>query len=106
MSFHGLRTFLVPLSFALLLPITGTGLAQNKAPGKYVKDASDRLAKMIDTAAADHYEFPLNSFSYGGAFLKKDANAWVPIFTVQLLAGRSYIFLAAGDTDTRDLDMD
>ncbi len=38
--------------------------------------------------------------------IKKDTAGWVPIFTVQLTAGRSYILLAAGDNDTKDLDLD
>ena len=106
MKTHDLRNFLIWCVCGLTLTAMSAGTAFAQGPGKYVKDASDRLAAMVDKAAKDGYAFPPNSFGLGGAFLKKDTKAWVPVFTVQLTEGRTYVFMAAGDRDTRDLDLD
>lgn len=101
-----LRNFGVSCVCVLAVLATTAGTAYSQGPGKYVKDASDRLGAMLDKAAKEGYSFPQNVFGFGGAFLKKDTNAWVPVYTVQLMEGRTYIFLAAGDNDTKDLDLE
>jgi hypothetical protein len=101
-----LHKFVIQCVCGLVLTATCAGMASGQGPGKYIRQASDRLANMTDLAAKEGYSFRQNGFGFGGALLKKDTNAWLPVFTVQLTEGRTYVFLAAGDDDTRDLDLD
>jgi hypothetical protein len=106
MATNILRRYLVQCACGLLILGASAGAAYSQGPGRYFKEASDRLAPLIDKAAKDGYSFPPNAFTFGGSFIKKDTNSWVPVYTVQLVEGRTYVFLAAGDNDTRDLDID
>ncbi len=105
MSAYIRTPFIYFLAIAASLGVTGTSLGQN-GQTKYVQEAAARLAPLVDKAAQQNYRFQKNAFSFGGALIDKNADRWVPVYTVQLTEGRSYVFLAAGDDDTRDLDLD
>lgn len=100
-------------SFALgvaCISILGVLAGDNRAgaqqgQGIYFTQASNRLAKLIDGANKAGYRQPNNSFSIAGGWIKQSQTNWVPIFTVELEAGKEYRFLAAGDNDARDVDL-
>lgn len=102
MKKQGVR-WAVTVCLALFLA-TGTAQAQ-EGQGKYITEATIRLSKMVDAANRDGFMLSTNLFSIGGGWLKQDAANWVPLFTVQLDAGKDYRFLASGDADTKDLDL-
>jgi hypothetical protein len=84
-------------------------VSENRASaqqGKYVTEAADRLTKLINHANKADYVLQNNSFSIGGGWLKQSKKDWIPLFTVQLTAGKSYRFLAAGDADAKDVDLE
>jgi hypothetical protein len=74
--------------------------------GVYVTQASARLTKLIDASNKQGYALQNNSFSIGGGWLKQSQTAWIPIYSIKLTAGKTYRFLAAGDNDARDVDLD
>lgn len=73
--------------------------------GKYVNSASARLVKLIDQANRDNYKLQNNGFSIGGGWLKQGTNNWVPIYTTTLTKGVEYRFMAVGDMDAKDVDI-
>src|ERR1035438_9811921 len=81
-------------------------VAAQQGQGVYVTQASARLTKLITAANKSKYKLADNSFSIGGGWLKQSKTKWVPLFTVKLEAGVDYRFLAAGDNDARDVDLD
>jgi hypothetical protein len=95
---------ILSISLAIVLLGSGTASAQ-QGQGKYVAEASARLIKLINSANGDGYILQDNSFSIGGGWLKQGRDLWVPLYTVQLQAGREYRFLASGDADARDVDL-
>ena len=74
--------------------------------GRFVTQASARLVKLINAANAGGFNLADNSFSIGGGWLKQSQANWVPMFTVELQAGKQYRFLAAGDADAKDVDLE
>ena len=73
--------------------------------GKYVTEASVRLVKLIDAANGNGFKLHDNTFSIGGGWLKK-TKTFTPLFSVPLTGGKQYRFLAAGDADARDVDLE
>jgi hypothetical protein len=73
--------------------------------GKYITSASARLTKLIDLSNAVGYKLQNDSFSIGGGWLKQSASNWVNLYTITLTKGRDYRFLAAGDQDSKDVDL-
>ena len=100
-----MNRFWVPfgLTFAVLCLGAGRASAQQ---GKYVAEAANRLTKLIDTGNKAGYVLSENTFSIGGGWLKQSKKDWIPLFTVQLVAGKPYRFLAAGDGDATDVDLE
>ena len=90
---------------AMTFLTTGRLAGQEKGQGNYVVQASTKLSTLINKANNDRYVLQ-DGFSTGGAWIKQSADKWVPIYTVQLTEGRKYRFLAAGDNDTKDLDLE
>ena len=85
--------------------------AENRAiaqagQGVYITQASARLTKLVDAANKGGYSLQDNSFSIGGGWLKQSQTTWVPLFTVPLTEGTTYRFLAAGDNDAKDVDLE
>jgi hypothetical protein len=74
--------------------------------GIFITQASARLTKLIDKANGDSYKLDDNSFSIGGGWLQQSTSKWVTLYTVTLQSGRSYRFLAAGDADAKDVDLE
>src|SRR5437763_1081045 len=74
--------------------------------GKYVEQSSANLVKAINAANADGFRLHDNSLSIGGGWLKQSTSDWVHIYTLPLKAGTHYRFLAAGDNDARDVDVE
>jgi hypothetical protein len=94
------------VSVALVLaPEHDAAAQQGQGQGQYVTEASARLGKLIGKANQDGFVLQSNNFSIGGGWLKQDQNTWVPLFTVSLQAGKKYRFLAAGDNDAKDVDL-
>ena len=73
--------------------------------GKYVTQATVQLIKLVDAANKDGYSLQDNTFSIGGGWLKKNQTAWIPLYAVELKEGKKYRFLAAGDADAKDVDI-
>jgi hypothetical protein len=74
--------------------------------GKYVAEASVRLTRLITTANKDGFKLQEDAFSFGGAWLKQGKKNWVTLYTVDLQEGMSYRFIAAGDDDALDVDLE
>ena len=96
---------LVVLSLIAVAP-GQTALAQQPNQGKYLTEASTRLSKLIAQAHKDGFILQDNNFSIGGGWIKQSQDTWVPLFKVTLEAGKKYRFLAAGDFDAKDVDLD
>ena len=91
--------------FALAMLFLATNLqAQELLQGKYVNSASARLTRLVDAANKDGYKLSNNSFSIGGGWLKQNTD-WTPLYTIELQAGKEYRFVAVGDMDARDVDL-
>jgi hypothetical protein len=91
---------------ALVVAAPGNGTAQQVIQGQYVTEAAARLSKQVEKANKDGYEFQKNSFSIGGGWLKQSTQNWVPLYTLNLQAGKKYRFIAAGDADAQDVDLE
>ncbi len=99
--------FVLGACLASLLMLVG---AHNRAAaqdgqGKYITESTVRLIKLVNAANKAGYALQDNSFSIGGGWLKQGKDNWVGLYTVQLTAGKSYRFLAAGDADAKDVDL-
>ena len=92
----------VVASIAALLLVATSVHAQQ---GKYLNSASARLVKLVDKANDDGYKFQNDSFSLGGGWLKQGSDRWVTLYTVTLQASKSYRFIAVGDMDAKDVDI-
>jgi len=73
--------------------------------GVFITQASLRLIKLVEAANRDGYVLNENTFSIGGGMLKQSKTEWIKLFEVPLTAGKDYRFLAAGDADARDVDL-
>jgi hypothetical protein len=98
--------FAVLLVSGLIVAAPGNGTAQQSGQGQYVVEAAARLSKLVGAANKAGYEFQSNNFSVGGGWLKQSQKNWVPLYTVTLQAGKRYRFIAAGDADARDVDLE
>ena len=94
------------LASLLALPASTASTHAQEGQGVYVTQAAAQLTKLVDTANKAGYKLQDNSFSIGGGWLKQSANDWIALYTVQLNAGTKYRFLAAGDNDAKDVDLD
>jgi hypothetical protein len=99
------------LLFAGLLGLLSLVASDNIASaqdgqGAYVTQSTARLTKLIDAGNKDGYTLQNNTFSAGGGWLKQSTTDWVPLFYVNLQAGKKYRFLAAGDNDAKDVDLE
>lgn len=74
--------------------------------GSYITEAAARLTKLVEQGNKDGYKLQDNSFSIGGGWLKKSETDWIPLYTVQLNGGTKYRFLASGDQDAKDVDIE
>jgi hypothetical protein len=90
---------------ALAVPGHDAAAQQGQGQGQYITEAAARLSKLISSANKDGFTLQDNNFSIGGGWLKKDTDKWVPLFTLTLQAGKKYRFLASGDADARDVDL-
>jgi len=83
-------------------------LTQGKSgsQGKYVEQASAHLIKLINAANASGYKLRDNKLSIGGGWLKQNTSDWIRIFPTPLKASTDYRFLAAGDNDAKDVDVE
>ncbi len=90
---------------SLLLLGPGDGARAQQGQGRYLTEATTRLSKLITRANIDGYIFQNNSFSIGGGWLQQGENNWVPLYTIDLQGGRRYRFLASGDFDAKDVDL-
>jgi hypothetical protein len=88
---------------ALVLAVAGPAGAQ-EGQGKYVTQASNRLTGLIEQANKDGFKLSNNKLSIGGGWLKQGSE-WVTLFPVILEKGKAYRFLAAGDDDAMDVDL-
>jgi hypothetical protein len=94
-----------PLLLAIACAVPAGEIRAQSNPSKYINEASDRVGKMVDNAARQGYRVRTNSFFMGGALLQQGKETWVALGTVDLEQNRPYIFLAAGDADSRDVDI-
>jgi hypothetical protein len=102
-SVRGFSLGVCLVSVLAVLGSASSARAQLKQ-GKYITQASTRLAKLVDAGNADGFSLHNNSFSLGGGWLKK-SEKWIPIYSVNLTAGKKYRFLASGDDDAKDVDL-
>ncbi len=80
--------------------------AAQESQGVYITQASARITKLIDEGNKAGYALQDNSFSIGGGWIKQSKKDWVALYTLNLTAGRKYRFLAAGDNDAKDVDLE
>src|ERR1043165_8607641 len=104
---RGLRTsFKLGTLLATVLTLLSADRASAQdGPGKYITEASARLIKLVNNAHANGYRLQNNSFSLGGGWLTQGQNNWVALYTITLDAGKEYRFMAAGDYDAKDVDL-
>ena len=104
----GLSVWRLSRPFAVSACLTGLllmlGSSADAQQGAYVTQASTRLAGLIDKGNKAGYRLSNNKFSLGGGWLKQGP-AWVSLYTLTLDAGKDYRFLAAGDDDATDVDL-
>jgi hypothetical protein len=62
--------------------------------GKYVNSSSAKLVRLVDAANNDGYNLQNDGFSLGGGWLRQGTGNWVPMFTMNLVAGKEYRFIA------------
>ena len=105
------------LAAAVMISLVGLqpgspAAAQQSGQGKLLMEVSARLALLIGKANQAGYEIQDNKAAVGGAYLtpgltpgEKD-KAWTPVLTVSLDAGKKYRFLAAGDDNAKDVDLE
>jgi len=100
--------FVLGVCLASLLTVlaTETRVSAQDGQGKYITEATVRLTKLVNAANGAGYILQDNSFSIGGGWLKQSTANWVPLYTVQLVAGKKYRFIAAGDVDAKDVDLE
>jgi len=89
-------------SVAAVLASAGNVAAQGQ--GKFVTQATQRLAKLIGEANNDGFKLANNKFSMGGGWIRKSTD-WTNLYTIPMERGKSYRILAAGDDDARDVDV-
>lgn len=94
------------LCVSVVLGATASSARAQEGQGKFVTQAAARLIKLIDISNKSAYSLQDNSFSIGGGWMKQSPEAWFPLYTVELKQGRSYRFIAAGDADAKDVDLD
>jgi len=99
------RSALAACLVSVIAVLAGEGRAVAQQ-GAYITQASARLTKLVDTSNKQGFLLENNSFSIGGGWLKQSQTAWIPIYSIKLNAGKTYRFLAAGDNDARDVDLD
>jgi len=91
---------------ALLAPGHEATAQQGQGQGQYLTEAAARLSKLIARANQDGFTLTDNNFSIGGGWLKQSQTNWVPLYTLTLQAGKKYRFIASGDADARDVDLE
>jgi hypothetical protein len=96
----------VCMASALALIVSDNRACAQLKQGPFVTQAASRLTKLIDSANKNGYSLADNSFSIGGGWLKQSQEDWIPLYSVNLKAGTTYRFLAAGDNDAKDVDLD
>jgi len=79
---------------------------KSNAQGKYVEQAASTLVKLINAANADGYKLRDNKLSIGGGWLKQSTSEWIRTYSTPLKANTGYRFLAAGDKDAKDVDVE
>jgi hypothetical protein len=89
---------------ALLAGLNGAGAQDGQ--GIFITQAAARLQKGIDAANKDGYKLKDNSFSIGGGWIKQSKKDWVSLYKLNLQPGKDYRFLASGDSDARDVDLE
>jgi hypothetical protein len=87
----------------VMLAAAGPASAQ-QGQGKFITQASERLAKLVGEANGEGYKLASNKFSVGGGWLKQSSE-WMTLYTINLEKGKNYRILAAGDNDARDVDV-
>ncbi len=91
---------------ALLFAPGAQGRAVAQAgQGKFVTEASVALIKLIDVSNTQGFSLENDQFSIGGSWLRQSQANWIPLYTINLVGGKQYRFLGAGDADTTDLDL-
>jgi hypothetical protein len=98
--------FSVCLVSLLAVQFSGNRASAQDKQGRYITEAAERLNKAIDKSNKDGFILANNRFSVGGGWLKQSKKDWIPLYTVQLTKGKTYRFLAAGDADAKDVDLD
>ena len=103
----GRRSGVLGVCLAALLAVLGSTsrVSAQNGQGKFVTEASAALIKLIDVSNTQGYTLENDLFSIGGGWLRQSQTNWVPLYTINLQAGKQYRFLAAGDGDTIDLDL-
>ena len=94
------------LASAVVFLVSASRVSAQEGQGIYITQASARLTKLVDSGNKAGYGLQDNSFSIGGGWLKQGATNWVPLYTVQLTAGKKYRFVGSGDNDAKDVDLE
>ena len=95
----------ITLVLALAVSVHEVHAQSAKGPGAYIGEASQRLGEMIEVASRADYGLTLDSFLLGGSFVRLNQGNWVKIAEVDLVRDDAYLFLASGDGDALDVDV-
>ena len=112
MKVQGLCSWGLGRQCAVVLTVAGfllggvSGTNAQEGQGKYVTQAAERLVKLINSANSEGYKLNDNAFTIGGGWLKQSETTWVALLNVDLKANKQYRFLAAGDGDAKDVDLE
>lgn len=73
--------------------------------GPYFVQASAPLVALMKKAVKDGFSLPETSTSLAGGWLKQTTTEWERVITVDLVAGKSYRLLGAGDGDAKNINL-
>ena len=101
-------SYFAAAAMAVCLLNAGTVAAQGVAT--YSKEAIDDLANLLNKAEKDGFKMAARTTTMFGGWLpkgqKQGTEPWVPMLTVRNLDPmKTYRVVAAGDNDSRDLDL-
>jgi hypothetical protein len=99
-------TLVLCLASILMFLVLPRAAGAQEGQGKYVTEASVRLIRLVNAANRHGYKLHANTLSLGGGWLKKGTDTWVPLYTIKLEEGKQYRFIAAGDAEARDVDLE
>jgi flagellar hook assembly protein FlgD len=96
----------IAIAGAVALAVNAGQASAQLKQGPFVTQTADRLSKLIGEGNKAGYSLSDNVSSIGGGWLKQSTSDWIPLYYVNLTGGKTYRFVAAGDNDAKDVDIE